>query len=85
MDQSPNHERMVSRARKVAEALRGTCRSLHDFASDEEINDRDFCAELDILIACCDVCDWWVTEDETENCGDECPQHEGMNHGLRSD
>lgn len=51
------------RAREVAHDLIGTCRSLEDFATEDERDSQIFCAELDALCFCCTVCEWWAGEE----------------------
>lgn len=55
---------MRERACKCAEDLIGTCKSLHDEATEEEQNNYDFCDELDQNVFCCDDCGWWCGIDE---------------------
>ncbi len=68
---------MANRAREVSEDLIGTCRDLNDFATEQEINDPTFCAELDLLAFRCESCGWWsAAEEETQGltcleCGEE--------------
>lgn len=67
---------MMARAREVAEDLRGTAESLTAFATEDEINDSIFCAELDLLVFECRVCGWWhdeSEEDDEETC-QECSE-----------
>ena len=61
------------RAHEVADGLIGTCQSLENVATDDEINDLVFCAELDTLCFCCETCGWWfsIGEDHDGRCG-EC-------------
>jgi hypothetical protein len=67
--------RMTERARAVADEIVGTAKSLHEAASDEEIDSRAFNAELDLRVFCCERCGWWCSaeeeaEDEDGNCED---------------
>lgn len=55
-----------ARAREVADSLRGTCCDMFEFAHDAEINDIDFCSELDSLLELCEGCGWW--DDPGEDC-----------------
>lgn len=61
---TPAYEVMVARAREVGDQLRGSGKSLHDVASDEEMQDTIFCAELDSHVFCCSCCDWWCAISE---------------------
>lgn len=66
--------KMTQRAEEVADEIKGTCKSLHDVASDEERDNDDFCAKLDELVAECPGCEWWVEADEpcSENYCTDC-------------
>lgn len=55
---------MIARAQEVAEDLKGTARSLSDFATDEEIQNKDFMEELDQHVFECEVCNWFCDVDE---------------------
>lgn len=50
---------MRYRAQAVAADIIDTSKRRSEFATEQEINDPDFCAELDALISCCEHCDWW--------------------------
>lgn len=50
---------MISRAYDVAHELQGTCKSLQEVATDEEINNKEFSQELDTLVFECERCNWW--------------------------
>lgn len=63
--------RMTARAREVADELLGTAKSLHEAASDAEIDSRAFNAELDMHVFCCEGCGWWCAAEE-ENDDGEC-------------
>lgn len=63
---------MGSRPEEVAAALLGTCRTLEEFASEDEINDLQFCRELDDLVFCCDECGWWCGTEEANDLGFVC-------------
>lgn len=58
---------MEARATIVADALMDTCKSLSDVASDDEVNDRNFCSALDDIVMCCDQCSWWVDANEVND------------------
>ncbi len=47
------------RLAELAEELRGTCKSLEDFATEEEQNDTEFLKALDEQVFCCEECGWW--------------------------
>jgi len=53
---------------EIADELRGSCQMLssvlerHDM--DGADNDSDFCARLDALVFCCEICDWWHEQSE---------------------
>lgn len=60
------------RAREVAEQLEGTCQSLQDVASEEEIDNVEFCEALDEMVLLCPCCGWWSpVEDFVESEGEE--------------
>lgn len=59
-----------ARALDAAYALLGSCRHLYEVAHEAEINDIDFCRELDLHVFLCEVCGWW--------CSAEDELHEGM-------
>lgn len=70
---------MRARADAVAAELTGTCKSIHEVATDEEMDDSFFCARLDELVFECAECNWWQSVDELslqDDCGeqfcDEC-------------
>lgn len=54
----------------IIEGLQGTCNSLE---ADEDhaglLNDLDFCALLDSLVFCCELCNWWCELSEMGNDG----------------
>ena len=50
--------------------LLGTCLTLASQATEAEINDPVFCAELDEEATCCPCCDWWTDPANMDN--DEC-------------
>jgi hypothetical protein len=60
------------RAAEVAEELINTCKSLCDVATEEEIDSKEFCRELDWLCFRCEVCDWWGRADEDQAYDDVC-------------
>lgn len=60
---------MTNRARVVAEELLGTCKSLGEVATANELLDTDFCVELDDFVTECQCCGWWHSAEE--DC-DEC-------------
>jgi hypothetical protein len=53
-----------TRAQEVADDLIGTCRSLHEFASQAEADDPNFMSELQLLAFECDCCGWWASTEE---------------------
>lgn len=55
----------------IIDALRGTCDSLSDKASDELQNDDRFCAYVDENIFLCHQCGWWceIAEESSEDYG----------------
>lgn len=60
------------RGQEVAEELEGTCRSLHEVASEEETEDPDFLEALDELVFNCTCCGRWFEVGEmTEDCDGE--------------
>jgi hypothetical protein len=64
---------MEARAQEVAHDLIGTAKSLHNVASDEEMDSSAFNAELDRLAFCCEQCSWWAGEEENdEEICDDC-------------
>lgn len=60
---------IMARAQEVADDLHGTCRDLSHFAHEAEMDDMDFCRELDSLIELCESCGWW--DDHGEGCCDD--------------
>jgi hypothetical protein len=52
----------------IAEALRGTCRSLQSVLEDNDMDgaddDMNFCLALDSLVFCCEACEWWCEMSE---------------------
>lgn len=67
---------MRERAREVADEIAGSCRRLNAVATTEEVNNAEFCAELDSLVFECDGCGWWCWAEEESNAEpgncDEC-------------
>jgi rubrerythrin len=59
--------RMEARAREVAGQLIGTAKSLHEVASDEEMDSMPFNRELDLLAFECSDCGWWAAQEENED------------------
>lgn len=57
---------IIARAREIAADLMGTCLSMSEFAHEAEMDDLDFCRELDSHVELCESCGWW-----REPC-DEC-------------
>lgn len=51
----------------VAYDLRGTAKSLSDYAHEAEMDDRDFCTELDERVFACERCGWWDDADAMNN------------------
>jgi len=70
--------KMTERAQQVANEIWGTPDSLHSHATEREINDPDFCAELDRLVFECVECGWWCNDDDGRHdrddgfCCDDC-------------
>lgn len=65
---------MVQRGRTLAKFLLGTKETLTDWATDEELSDKNFCEELEATVAHCDACGLWVEADDMwddESCS-EC-------------
>lgn len=56
-----------ARAHEVAHDLIGTCKSLHDVATQEEIDDHAFMSALNDLAFECDCCGWWASTEELNN------------------
>lgn len=63
----------TARVNEVAEALNGTAKSLHDAATDAEINDIEFCTALDEVVGQCDDCGWWTDADDLDEAGSGMP------------
>lgn len=51
---------MEKRVAEVADALLGTADPLYDHFTDDEQNDISFCKALDMHVAQCECCNWWV-------------------------
>lgn len=68
------------RADAVATELIGTAKSLHDEATEAEMNDTAFCTALDQHVFECAGCGWWCGTDE-ENDSDEGPKCNDCNDG----
>lgn len=62
----PHDPAIVARAHEVAEELINTSKSLCDVATEEEIDNKEFCDELDWLCFLCSACDWWGRADEDQ-------------------
>lgn len=62
-------ETMKQRALVVADQLLGTCKSLSDFATEDEQNNREFCAVLDDHVLSCEQCNWWCDANEVNDEG----------------
>lgn len=55
---------MTDRATECADELNGSCKSLSDVATPDEINNMEFCNALDALVMQCESCGWWVDAEE---------------------
>lgn len=55
---------------EIAYELQGTCNSLHEVLSHYDMVevevDSEFCSSLDMLVFCCESCNWWY--DVSEMC-----------------
>lgn len=56
----------TKRVNEVAEELNGTAKSLHDVATEAEMNDTEFCTALDAVVGQCDDCGWWTDADDLD-------------------
>ena len=62
----------MGRAEEIADDLIGTARSLHDAATDAEMDDYKLLEELYGLAFECDCCGWWAsTEELNDDSGEE--------------
>lgn len=64
---------MSERANELADELMGTCKTLEEVMTDQELEDDDLIAEIEDQTQRCETCAWWVeaTEvDEEGNCTD---------------
>lgn len=52
------------RGEAAAEELEGTCQSLYDVVSEEDMDDPDFLGALDDLVFLCACCGWWCETSE---------------------
>jgi hypothetical protein len=75
-------EALDARAHEIADDLIGTCRSLHDFTDEDEIDNDLLMAKLYDLCFECDCCGWWAdieelnNEDSSRELCDECHEHD---------
>ncbi len=61
----------VERCHEIVEELRGTCRSLHEVCTDDEVNDKDVSDAIDVELFECRECSWWCDwDEESENAED---------------
>lgn len=69
---------VFDRAQEAAANLLGTCNSLESEATEEELNDSEFCAALDSEVMQCGACGWWVESHEINDEGNcaECDPEE---------
>lgn len=58
---------MTTRADEVAAELQGTCKSLHDVATEAEQEDIEFLQDLDDKVFLCEICGWWCELCELSN------------------
>lgn len=53
----------------IRSQLLGTCKSLNELLTDDEMNDPTLLADIDAEIWLCEGCHWWVEVSETDEDG----------------
>jgi len=59
------------RCNEIVDELRGTCKSLHEVCTDEEMNDPVVLNVIDMELFECSVCSWWCELNEAVENNDE--------------
>lgn len=68
MSDNPSFDAGVIRG----EALIGSCGVGENSLTDEQAQDKDFCAGVDSVAFCCDQCGWWYEiGEQSEDDGDQ--------------
>lgn len=53
------------RCNEIVEELRGTCKSLHEVCTDDELDNKFVTDAIDMELFECEVCGWWCEWSET--------------------